>query len=108
MTNVVFSIDRAALANKYFDGGRACCLGQYAKAFGHPGHLMGDVAQRHMRDLLQPIVEAKAFSIILINNADLFCGGGNLERAGSLYEQRVISAFALAGVTATFTGEYPT
>jgi len=102
-----FTLDRARLAkSKFFDGDCACCLGQYALAAGHPGHLTGDAAQKHVRGLLQPFMEGKVYRTILTGNARLFEEKHADARAAN--EQSVIDAFAKVGVTATFTGEYPT
>lgn len=102
-----FTLDRARLAkSKFFDGDCACCLGQYALAAGHPGYITDDAAQKHMRELLQPFMDGKVYSVILIGNAQLFEEKDAAARAAN--EQSVIAAFAKAGITATFTGEYPT
>lgn len=102
-----FSIDRARLArNAYFVEDRACCLGQYAKACGHPGQITCDTEYHLLQEFLESFKNVKVFHTIVVYNADLLCGEDQEHKRG-IYERRIVSAFARAGVTATFTGVYP-
>lgn len=101
-----FTLDRARLASRFFVSGRACCLGQYAKACGHPGHTVGAAEEKLLRELIQPVLDARVYSTILVGNSRLLDESYAPLRHES--EQDVIDAFAKAGITATFTGEYPT